>query len=280
MQDERRKERKKGIGKAGTIIYKMKCEKIKEEKKKGKLSFLLKGSDEVFANTIRRLVIEEVPTLAVEEVEIKDNSSALYDEMLALRLGLIPIKTDLKSYRLPKNEDEVNEKSASCTLQLRLKTGKKGYVYAGEADSADPKCTFVQDKMPVVKLLQKQKIDLVMTAVMGQGRMHSKWTPGLIVYKKEPVVKVGKVKDAEKLSKLCTDGVFKVKDNKVELVQDKVYDSGLLEVYAEADEGVTVEYTDNFLFSIESWGQLSCKEMLSQSAGVLAQKAEELEKQI
>lgn len=258
----------------------MKLEKIKEERKKGKLSFLLKGSDEVFANTIRRLVIEEVPTLAVEEVEIKDNSSALYDEMLALRLGLVPIKTDMKSYRLPKNEDEISEKSASCTLQLKLKSNKKGYVYAGEAESADPKCSFVYEKMPVVKLLQKQKVDLVMTAVMGQGKMHSKWTPGLIIYKKEPVVKVGKIKDAEKLAKLCTDGVFKIKEGKVELVQDKVYDSGLLEVYADADEGVTVEYTDNFIFNVESWGQLSCKEMLAHSAEILASKAEELEKQL
>jgi len=258
----------------------MKCEKIKEEKKKGKLTFLLKGSDEVFANTIRRLVIEEVPTLAVEEVEVKDNSSSLYDEMLALRLGLSPIKTDLKSYRLPKNEDEINEKSASCTLQLKLKSSKKGYVYTGEAESADPKCTFVQENMPVVKLLSKQKLDLVMTAVMGQGKVHTKWTPGLVIYKKEPVVKVGKVKDSEKLAKLCTDGVFKIKDNKVELVQDKVYDSGLLEVYAEADEGITVEYTDSFIFNVESWGQLSCKEMLKHSAEILTQKAEELEKQI
>lgn len=256
----------------------MKLEKIKEEKKNGKLSFLLKGSDEVFANTIRRLVIEEVPTLAVEEVEIKDNSSALYDEMLALRLGLIPVKTDLKSYRLPKNEDEVNEKSAQCTLQIKLKSGKKGCVYAGDAESADPKCSFVQEKMPVVKLLSKQKIDLLMTAVMGQGKVHSKWTPGLARYKKEPVVKVGKVKDAEKLSKLCTDGVFKINGSKVELVKDKVYNSGLLDVYADADEGITVEYTDNFVFNVESWGQLSCKEMLSQSAEILAQKAEEMEK--
>ena len=257
----------------------MKCEKIKEEKKNGKMSFLLKGSDEVFANTIRRMIIEEVPTLAVEEVEIKDNSSSLYDEMLALRLGLTPIKTDVKSYRLPKNEDEINEKSASCTLQIKLKSSKKGYVYAGDAESADPKCTFVQEKMPIVKLLSKQKVDVVMTAVMGQGKVHTKWTPGFVFYKKEPVVKVGKVKDAEKLGKLCTDGVFKIKDNKVELVQDKVYDSGLLDVYAE-DEGITVEYTDNFIFNVESWGQLSCKEMLSKGAEMLAEKAEELEKQI
>src|SRR3989338_7304785 len=141
----------------------MECKKLKEDKGNRNLSFLLKGSNEVFANTIRRMIIEEVPTLAVEELEIKDNNSALHDEMLALRLGLVPIKTDLKSYRLPKSQDEITEKNASCTLQLKLKSNKKGYVYAGEAESADPKCTFVFEKMPVVKLLSKQKIDVIMT---------------------------------------------------------------------------------------------------------------------
>lgn len=258
----------------------MKCEKLKDDKKNKKMSFLLKGSNEVFANTIRRLVIEEVPTLAVEEVEVKDNNSALHDEMLALRLGLIPIKTDLKSYRLPKNQDEVTEKSASCTLQIKLKSNKKGYVYAGEAESADPKCTFVYEKMPVVKLISKQKIDLTMTAVMGQGKDHTKWTPALAHYKKEPVLKVGKVHDPEALAKVATDGVFKIKGNSVELVEDKVYESNLLEVYAETDKGISLTYTDNIVFYLESWGQLTCKEILVSSAEILAEKVEEMEKQI
>lgn len=258
----------------------MKLEKIKEDKKNKKLSFLLKGSNEVFANTIRRLIIEEVPTLAVEEVEVKDNNSALHDEMLALRLGLIPIKTDLKCYRLPKNQDEVTEKSASCTVQLKLKSNKKGYVYAGEAESADPKCTFVYEKMPVVKLLSKQKIDVIMTAVMGQGKEHTKWTPGLAFYKKEPLVKVGKVHDPEALAKICTDGVFKIKGNNVELINEKVYDSNLLDAYAEVDKGITVTYTDNIIFNLESWGQLTCQEMLAAGAEMLIEKAEELEKLI
>ena len=99
----------------------IKLQKIKEERKKNKFSFLIKGGSEIFANTIRRMILEEVPTLAVEDVEIKENNSALYDEMVALRLGLIPIKTDISTYRLPENEDEIEQKSARCTLQIKLK---------------------------------------------------------------------------------------------------------------------------------------------------------------
>ena len=59
---------------------------VKLLKKEGeKLSFILKGADEVTVNTLRRMIKEEVPTLAIEDIEIKDNSSALYDEILAHR---------------------------------------------------------------------------------------------------------------------------------------------------------------------------------------------------
>ncbi len=256
----------------------IKLEKIKDEKKKNKLTFLIKGSDEAFANAIRRLILEEVPTLAVEDLEIKENTSALFDEMLALRLGLIPIKTDLKSYRFAENEAELQEHSARCTLQIKLKASGKGYVYAEQAESADPKCTFVYPKMPVVKLLPKQKVDVTMWAVVGKGKDHTKWTPGVAFYKEEPILKVGKVKNPEMLSQHCTDGVFTITGSKVQVNEDKIYDSQLLEYYAELDEGITVEYSDNIIFTLESWGQLSCKEILHEATQILITKTEELEK--
>jgi DNA-directed RNA polymerase subunit D len=257
----------------------IKLEKIGEVKKSNKVSFLIKGANEAFANSIRRLILEEVPTLAVEFVEIKENNSALYDEMLALRLGLIPIKTDLKSYRLPENQDEIDEKSARCTLQLKLKSSKKGFVYAEETESSDPKCTFVYPKMPVTKLLSKQKLDVTMTAVMGQGKEHVKWSPGMAFFKNDAVLKVGKV-DANMIIENCTDGVFVLKAGKLEVVQDKVYESNLLEHYASLDKGISIEYNDNIIFNLESWGQLSWKEILTESADILVQKTEELEKLI
>ncbi|MBU0459245.1 MAG: DNA-directed RNA polymerase subunit D [Nanoarchaeota archaeon] len=258
----------------------IKLEKIKEERKKNKLIFFFKGSDEVFVNTIRRLIIEEVPTLAVEDIEIKDNGSALYDEMLGLRLGLCPIKTDLKSYNLKEKCKCSGEGCAQCELKINLKVAKKGYVKAEEAQSTDPKCNFVQPEMPITKLLAKQKVDLQMTAIMGNGRMHAKWSPGWTYFKKEPVLKVGKVNDIEKLKEACTDNVFDFKGSSVKVNQDQLYESNLLEYYTEIDSGITLDYTDNFIFVLESWGQLSYKEMLSQSAEILISKAEELEKLI
>ncbi len=74
---------------------------LENKKDEGKLSFVIKDTTAAFVNTLRRIMVEEVPTMAVEDVEFRKNSSALYDEMIAHRLGLTPLKTDLKSYNLP-----------------------------------------------------------------------------------------------------------------------------------------------------------------------------------
>lgn len=252
-------------------------EKVSESKKENRLTLRVKGANEAFVNTLRRLIIEEVPTLAVEDVEIKDNNSALYDEMFALRLGLCPIKTDLANYSLPKTHEEIQERSARCTLQIKLKASKKGYVFAEEAESADPKCTFVYPKMPLVKLLAKQKVDVTMIAVMGQGKDHTKWSPGWSFFRREAVLSIGKVKDAAHIAKQSTDGVLTLKSGKLEVDEDKATDSNLLEFYTELDPAITLTYTDNIIISVESWGQLSCKQMLVKSSEILTQKVEELE---
>jgi DNA-directed RNA polymerase subunit D len=255
----------------------IKLEKISEDKKKSKVTFLLKGSDEVFANTIRRLIIEEVPTLAVEDLEVKENSSAIWDEMLGLRIGLCPIKTDLKSYNLKDKCKCSGVGCAQCELKMTLKVGRKGYVYAADAESTDPKCKFVYDKMIIVKLLAKQKVDVGMVAILGKGKDHIKWAPGWAFFKKEPVLKVGNVADADKVADACTDKVFTLKGGKLQLNQDNVYDSNLLEFYTELDKGITLDYTDNYIFNLESWGQLTTKDILSTSADILTEKVEEME---
>ena len=73
---------------------------LDQDKEKNKLSFVLINSTPSFANAIRRAIVEEVPTMAIEEVEFRKNNSILYDEIIAHRLGLLPLTTDLKSYTI------------------------------------------------------------------------------------------------------------------------------------------------------------------------------------
>jgi DNA-directed RNA polymerase II subunit RPB3 len=60
--------------------------------KSHELRFLLSDTDVSVANTLRRIMIAEVPTLAIDLVEFSTNSTVLNDEYIALRLGLMPIR--------------------------------------------------------------------------------------------------------------------------------------------------------------------------------------------
>ncbi len=74
---------------------------LEQDKDKKKVSFVLMNSTPSFANLIRRTISEEVPVMAIEDVEFRKNNSILYDEIIAHRLGLLPLTTDIKSYNLP-----------------------------------------------------------------------------------------------------------------------------------------------------------------------------------
>ena len=66
-----------------------------QEKTDNKLVFTLKGVTPAYANTLRRLMMGEVPTMAIEEVTFEKNDSVLYDEIVAHRLGLVVLRLTL-----------------------------------------------------------------------------------------------------------------------------------------------------------------------------------------
>ncbi|HLC20427.1 MAG TPA: DNA-directed RNA polymerase subunit D [Candidatus Nanoarchaeia archaeon] len=262
----------------------MKLEVVDSNKKENMLLIRLEGVTPSFVNLIRRFAMDEVPTLAIENVDVHDNSSALYDEMIALRLGLNPIKTDLSSYTLKSKCSCNSVGCAKCELKITLKAAKKGLVLASEAQSADPKCTFVFDDMPVVKLSAKQKLEIEATATLGQGREHVKWSPCLAYYKNEPAISTTAVKlDHEqkaRLQKACSN-IVQV-DGKVKVDTDKLHTSPFTEACMQVLEEVGAEITDteNILFTIESWGQLSCKEILDTAADLAIQELDLLKEKL
>ena len=180
-----------------------------------KISFVLKGANATFANLLRRYIIEKVPTMAMEDIEIKDNSSALYDEVIAHRLGLIPLSTDLKSY-VPIYKCKCDGEGCNrCTLKLTLKAEGPGIVNASEIKSKDPKVKPVFPKMPIVKLLKDQKIELVATAVLGQGNDHVKFSPGFSYYKFKPEITIVKNSTNAEVQESSEDNVSTTVDESV-----------------------------------------------------------------
>ena len=163
---------------------------LKKDKKTGRVSFLLKNTNAAFVNSLRRTIIGVVPTMAIEEIEFRKNNGVLYDEIVAHRLGLVPMKTDLKSYNLPAKCKCEGKGCARCTLKMILKAKGPGTVYASDIKSKDPKVKPVYPKTPIAKLLKGQEMELEATAILGEGRDHVKFSPGLVWFNKEPKITV------------------------------------------------------------------------------------------
>jgi len=251
---------------------------LENDKDNGKLSFILKDSDHVFANTLRRLMIDEVPSMAIEEVEFQKNNSILYDEMIAHRLGLVPLKTDLKSYNLPDKCKCEGKGCNRCQLKLVLRATKgSGVVYASELKSKDPAVKPVFGEMPIVKLLKGQTLELEATAVLGTGKQHMKWGPCHVWYKYKPIVEItGDVKNPEAIIEVDHNNIFEIKDRKLTVNKDRVLECDLSLDFSEIDKNVKVTASEtDFVFYIESFGQLSCKEIVNKAVDILDEQLDE-----
>ncbi len=128
-------------------------------------------------NSLRRSV-EEIQTLAIDDVEIFKNDSALYDEVFAHRLGLIPLKTDSK----------MNSKTS---VELSLKKMGPCTVYSGDFKGD---VTIPFKEIPITLLGKEQEIEVIATATMNNGLYHTKHVPGLMYYRNLFEVKSGNVK--------------------------------------------------------------------------------------
>ena len=234
-----------------------------------KWTFVMSGISPEYANTLRRLMMTEVPVMAIEDVEIRKNNSILYDEMLTLRLGLVPLTTDLKGYTLP---EECSCKGAgcnSCTVTLTLKEKGPGTVYASDLKSKDPAVKPVYPKMPLMKLLEGQEVELEATAMLGKGKTHSKWNTGLVFFKGNPHVEVKKDPDSMELKKsivkACPVNIFELKGDKLITVEKNIPACHLCSACTDLSKDISVETNEEYLFTIESFGQLTPKEIAVKS---------------
>ncbi len=252
---------------------------LEKNDKENKLSFVLKDSKPAYANTLRRIMTGEVPVMAIENVEIRKNSSILYDEMIAHRLGLIPLTTDLKSYNLPSECKCEGKGCARCQLKLKLKAKEAGIVYASEIKSKDPAIKSAYPKIPVVKLLKGQNLELEATAQLGTGAVHAKWSPGLVYYNQKPIIEIdnSKIEDPQKCADICPMGVFEVKDNKLVVSKDKMMDCHLCEACSDlcGKDAIKITASNDFIFHMESWGQLDCKQIFLESINIFNKSLEE-----
>ncbi|MBN1941379.1 MAG: DNA-directed RNA polymerase subunit D [Candidatus Diapherotrites archaeon] len=230
--------------------------------------YLIKGASIEIMNAIRRSILEDVPCLAIEEVSIYQNDSVMFDEFLAHRLGMLPIKSDAKGY---KKGDK---------LKFVLEKDGPGMVYSKDIKSTDPKVEIVDKKIPIVKLAKDQTIKLEMDAVMHSGKEHAKWQPAVIGYQEVANIIFSKDCDAcEECVKACPKNVLEMKAGKVVLTDSLgcILCGACKDACEKKAVKIDVE-PKTFVLSIETQGILDSKECLLGAINSLREKSKEFEK--
>ncbi len=256
---------------------------LEKDDKKGTAKLLVKNTSPAHINALRRAIIDHVPTMAIKEVEFVKNNSILYDEIIAHRLGLVVLKTDLKSYNLPENCKCKGAGCAQCQLKLKLKAKGPGIVYASDIKSTDPKVKPVYPKTQIVKLIEGQELELLATATLGLGKTHAKWSPGIAYYRYKPQVEIKKPVaegDAEAAAKTCPHAVYDVKNKKLSINKENMINCDLCNDCADKfPENFKITHSDtDFIFDVEVWGQLPLQEVLKRSVEYLKDTTEEFGK--
>ncbi|MEK6915366.1 MAG: hypothetical protein AABW89_02400 [Nanoarchaeota archaeon] len=206
-------------------------------------------------NAIRRSV-EEIPTLAIDEVEIFRNGSALYDEVLAHRIGLVPIKND-------------NKISSKTTSTASLKKVGPGTVYSGDFKGD---LNVVYDSIPLTILEKDQELELIATASVGTGLNHTKHVPGLIYYRNLFEVKSGNVKIDSIIQE--SSGAIKPEKKGNKWICDL---SDLQSNEIKRLDNDSISDSSEFLLFVESFGILEADKILAKAVEVLQSNVEAFE---
>jgi DNA-directed RNA polymerase II subunit RPB3 len=157
-----------------------------------RVDFVLQSCTLGLANSIRRACIAEIPTIAIDLVDINQNSSVLPDEFLAHRLGLIPLHSRGVATNLQYTRDCTNcdDHCDECSVTLRLRAKCTGdqimKVFASHLTRSSNRSDAIgqpvirdpQGEGPLIlKLRQNQEVDFTCIAKKGLAKEHAKWGP-------------------------------------------------------------------------------------------------------
>ena len=219
------------------------------------LVFDVNNVDYSFANALRRIMLAEVPTMAIEYVNIEVNDTPMHDEVLAHRLGLIPIRADANDYEpcasradlqtgkncielvldvtarksavksdgcvhvLTKEFRAVSGEGAEVSASDKKKKKKKGKDESSDEDDEDADNFMIHQDILVTKLKPGQRIKIRCFAIRGIGQSHIKWSPvSTASYRATPKVMLKDMitgSDAEEIKRVCPKNVFDIEDGEL-----------------------------------------------------------------
>lgn len=217
--------------------------------------------DESLANAIRRYVTQ-ISIAAIDEVEIVKNDSPLYDETVAHRLGLIPLKQNSKK------EGE---------LKLNV-SDEEGFVYSGTLKGD---FEVVYDKMPITLLNKGQEIEIIAHVKMGKGGEHAKYSPGIMSYRRISEIILDK-DVAERVKSIIPNLKVENKGDKALIIDDQETEVCDICEGVSEKKGKKIETkpTKEIMISIESFGQIDPKSIFVKSIETLKKDLDELDKKL
>ncbi|KAH8374319.1 DNA-directed RNA polymerases I and III subunit RPAC1 [Drosophila serrata] len=270
------------------------------------LEFDLIGVYPAIANAFRRLMLSEVPSMAIEKVYIYNNTSIIQDEVLAHRMGLLPLRADprLFAYRTEESPEAGTEQD---TLEFELKVkcsrrrdagkdqtnfddiyknhkvysghlkwlpkGKQAQIYTESAVGC------IHEDILIAQLRPGHELDLRLVAVKGIGRDHAKFSPvATATYRLLPEIRLNREvsgKDAYLLQSCFSPGVIGINENECAYVKEARYDSCSRNVYRypQLKDAVTLaRVRDHYIFTVESVGALKPEVIFLEAVKVLKKK--------
>lgn len=253
---------------------------------------IVEGVNSAFMNSLRRIMVAEVPSMAIDEAVVVENSSMLHDEILAHRLGLIPLRTDLDSYNLPeecscRSELGCNLCRASLTLDVEAKNNTRT-VYSSDLIAENPNVKPVSEKIPIVKLAPNQRLKIEAYARLGKGQKHAKWQPvSMCVYRNFPKVKLNE-KDCDLCGKCvdtCPKRVLSISEGGKKLELRNIIDCTVckdcVDVCPKSPPAIEVSGDkDVFVLDVESTGVLPVERIVNEAINILDRKFESFLEQL
>ena len=210
------------------------------------IEFSLKNADLAFANSLRRVIISEVPTMAIDMVQVTENTSPLFDEFVVHRLGLVPlISEDIDNYNFPLNcicKEGCDKCKVDFDIIVKCDENIRQDTIDVTSEDIKPKNKDIKvrpvkydEHGPIVitKLKKGQSINMTLTAKKGIGKTHAKWSPVCTcVMKQVPDVEFLNMEGEDFLNNLspedkikfceaCPSKVFKYDENKDKIIIEK-----------------------------------------------------------
>ena len=259
------------------------------------LRFDLSGVDAAVANAMRRVMIAEVPTVAIDKVHLWQNTGVIQDEILCHRLGLIPIWVpDIEAVESAKEEGDDFDISGAIKFKLHVKcpanypkgqnlhVHSKDMIFEPQTKAQKDLVEYPKPVHPdilIAKLRPGQEIECELFCLRGAGKIHAKWSPVCTAsYRLMPNIKILKTltgQAASDLVSICPKNVFDIEDGAA--VVSRPRDCSACRRCIEEIPQHTVELgkvQDHFIFTVESTGCMPAAEIFARSLGILKAKCE------